>query len=374
MWQCLRHFLRPRTPLLLTPGPLSTSPYVRAKMRVDYPSRDATFSALTTRIITDVRALVNGNDKTVVALLPGSGTYAIEAMLRSSVATNDHVLIIDNGAYGARIADIAAQAQLAHTRQKHDPYVSLDLSAIEEALKSNKAITHIAMTYCETSSGMLNPYESVLQLGCRYGKTLLVDAMSAFGALPLSLPRGTHAGRLVIAASANKCLEGAPGLAFVIANPQALQATSTSLSLDVQAQYAFMQKTQQFRFTPPVQVVAACAEALRRHKAEGGVDARHKRYQKNAHILIDGMQNLGFATVLQDKDLSPIIVSFHRPPALDFQAFYHALWKRGFAIYPGKLLDIDSFRVGCIGHVFPRDMHRFLRAVKASRKALAKKP
>ena len=343
-------------------------------MGFDYPSRDATFTELTTRIIAHLRALVGGNESTVVALLPGSGTYAIEAMLRSTVKPDDHVLVIDNGAYGARIADIAAQAQLPHTRQKHDLYAALDLAKIEDTLKSNKAITHIALTYCETSSGILNPYDAVFALACHYEKTLLLDAMSAFGALPLVLPQGAHAGRLVIAASANKCLEGAPGLAFVIADPQALRATSTSMSLDVRAQFEFMEKSQQFRFTPPVQVVAACAEALCRHTNEGGVMARRKRYEDNARILVDGMRQLGFRTVLQDKDLSPIIVSFHRPPALRFQAFYDALWKKGFAIYPGKLQDIDSFRVGSIGHIFARDMRRFIRAVASSLKTLAKNP
>ena len=363
-------FWQTKTPLLLTPGPLTTAAAVREPMRFDYPSRDESFITDTQNIITALQQMTDAQDSTAIALLSGSGSYAVEAMLRSTTDQTSSVLIIDNGAYGERLVSIAKQAQIAHIQQKHDPHRPLALKRIETALQKHPHISHIAMTHCETSSGMLNAYDAVFSMARCYDKRLLLDAMSTFGAYPLNMPKGSDTGRLAIAASANKCLEGTPGLAFVIADTSMLVDTPTSFCFDLRAQAAFMRQTGQFRFTPPVQVVQAFAIALQRHAREGGCIARRRRYATNQQVLVTGMRQLGFQTVLKDSLLSPIIVSFAIDSQFPFQSFYHRLKQAGFIIYDGKIRDTTSFRVGCIGNVFPKDMRRFLQAVRRVLKTL----
>jgi 2-aminoethylphosphonate-pyruvate transaminase len=354
-------------PWLLTPGPLTTSATVKQAMLHDWGSRDAGFIAINRRVRDRLVALAGGVGTHVCVPLQGSGTFAVEAMIGSFVPRGGKLLILINGAYGkraARIADYAGRAYAVLEWAEDRPVEPADVAA---RLAEDSAITHVFVVHCETTTGIQNPLEEVAAVAQRAGRALLVDAMSAFGALPIHVHRVPFD---ALAASSNKCLEGVPGLGFVIARQAALQAckgNAHSLSLDLQDQFAAMEKTAQWRFTPPIHVIVAFEQALREHEAEGGVAGRGARYRRNCKILVDGMRALGFQTLLPDEQQAPIIVTFHMPadPKFTFEAFYDKLRQRGYVIYPGKLTVADSFRIGCIGRLGEAEMTGALAAIRA---------
>jgi 2-aminoethylphosphonate-pyruvate transaminase len=216
--------------------------------------------------------------------------------------------------------------------------------------------------HCETTSGLLNPLAEIAAAVAKAGRPLILDAMSSFGALPIDLALIPIA---AVLASSNKCLEGAPGLGFALVERAVLAAAkgvSSSLSFDLHAQWRGFEDNGQWRFTPPVQVVAALVEALRLLEAEGGPPARLARYQSNLDILVRGFTGLGYPLYLDAALQAPIIATFRPPPdrPFDFQSFYDALAANGFIIYPGKLTQEPSFRIGCIGAVNPADFERLV--------------
>lgn len=351
--------------LLLTPGPLTTSRTVKQAMVHDWGSRDAAFIAINKAVLSELVEIIHGGDDFVTVPMQGSGTFAVEAMLTTFIPKTGKVLILINGAYGQRakkICEIAGRAVAVHeTAEDKLP----DLAAVEKMLKDDAAITHIFSVHCETTSGILNPIEEIGALAKKYGKSFLVDAMSAFGAIMLDARKVTFD---AVAASSNKCIEGVPGLGFVLARKSVLEKTkrnATTLVLDLHDQWANFVKTGQYRFTPPIHVIVAFHQALQEFKTEGGVAGRGKRYSDNCRILIDGMRELGFEPLLPDRLQAPIIVTFHMPadPNFVFQSFYDKLKDRGYVIYPGKLTVADSFRIGCIGRLYPEHMRGALAAI-----------
>src|SRR5829696_1085916 len=353
-------------PLLLTPGPLSTSRSVKEAMVHDWGSRDARFLRVNKAVLDGLPHIIYGEGRFVTAPMQGSGTFAVEAMLTTFVPRNGKVLVLINGAYGhraKRILDIAGRKAVVHETAED---TSPDLAAVERILKRQKSVTHVFAVHCETTSGILNPIEKIDGIAARHGKRLLIDAMSAFGALPLDSRKVAFD---AVAASSNKCIEGVPGLGFVLARREALAATkgnATTLVLDLHDQHQNFETTGQYRFTPPIHVIVAFHQALEEFWAEGGVAGRGGRYAENGRILIDGMRALGFEPLLPPALQAPIIVTFHMPrhPNFVFQRFYDALKERGYVIYPGKLTVADSFRIGCIGRLYPKDMHGALAAVR----------
>ncbi|WP_420857566.1 2-aminoethylphosphonate--pyruvate transaminase [Marivivens marinus] len=358
-------------PYLLTPGPLTTAYEVKQAMLKDWGSWDDDFRAMTRdlrRRLLDM--LGDGASEFDCVPMQGSGSFCVEAMLGSFVPRDGKVLVLANGAYGLRAAttlDYLGRAK--HLLDKGD-YLPPRGAEVAEILAADPAITHVLAIHCETSSGILNPIEEISEATYAAGRKLLIDSMSAFGALPLEPGKIRYE---AFVSSANKCIEGVPGFGFVIARKSAIEAAkgnSHSLSLDVHAQWATMEKTGQWRFTPPTHVVAAFLEALKIHAAEGGVPARGARYARNRDVMVEGMRGLGFETLLADRWLSPIIVTFFCPadPKFHFPTFYDLMKAKGFIIYPGKLTVVDSFRVGCIGRI---DEHVMTRVVDAARDALA---
>ena len=353
-------------PLLLTPGPLTTSKSVKAVMVHDWGSRDAGFIAINRAVLSRLPELIDGSDDFVTVPMQGSGTFAVEAMLTSFVPPEGEVLLLINGAYGhraKRILDIARRATVVHETPEDTPP---DLAEVERILAQSRSITHVFAVHCETTSGILNPIEAIAALAERHGKRLLIDAMSAFGALPLDAREVRFD---AVAASSNKCIEGVPGLGFVLCRKSALAETSgnaTTLVLDLFDQHQALERTGQYRFTPPIHVIVAFHQALLEHETEGGVAGRGGRYRDNCRILVDGMRAMGFAALLPDDLQAPIIVTFHMPtdPRFDFQRFYDGLKERGYVIYPGKLTVADSFRIGCIGRLDAGHMRGALAAVR----------
>ncbi len=357
-------------PWLLTPGPLTTSPSVKQAMLHDYGSRDGRFIEINRRLRQRLVAIAGGDGRHVCVPLQGSGTFVVEAMLGTFVPRDGKLLILVNGAYGQRMARICAYYGRATVIQETPEDVPADPEALDRALQADGDISHVAVVHCETTSGILNPIDAVAEVTARHGRGLLVDAMSAFGALPLDA-RALNADAVV--ASSNKCLEGSPGMGFCIARKQALAATqgnAPSLCLDLYDQWVAMEKNGQWRFTPPTHCILAFDQALAEFEAEGGVAGRGGRYRDNCRILVDGMRALGFQTLLPDALQAPIIVTFHMPsdPNFDFAGFYDGLRAQGYVIYPGKLTVADSFRIGCIGRLGAEQM---LGALAAVARALA---
>jgi 2-aminoethylphosphonate-pyruvate transaminase len=333
----------------------------------DWGSRDATFIEINRSVLSRLVTMINGGDDFVTVPMQGSGTFAVEAMLTSLVPREGKVLVVINGAYGHRakkICDIAGRATAVYETPEDTPP---DLAALDAVLKGDPAITHIFAVHCETTSGILNPIAGISELAQRHGKSLLIDAMSAFGAIPLDVAQTPFD---AVAASSNKCIEGVPGLGFVIVRKAVLEkakGNATTLVLDLHDQWSNLAKTSQYRFTPPIHVIVAFHQALAEFDAEGGVVGRGGRYAGNCKILIDGMRALGFETLLPDALQAPIIVTFRMPAEKKFvfQDFYDRLKERGYVIYPGKLTVADSFRIGCIGRLYPDHMRGALDAIRA---------
>ena len=353
-------------PLLLTPGPLTTSATVKRAMLHDWGSRDAEFLRINRMVLDKIVELAGGVGTHVTVPVQGSGTFAVEAMITSFVPRTGKLLVLINGAYGhraLRIANIAGRTALSLETPEDTPP---DLVQLDQLLAADRAISHVLAVHCETTSGILNPIAEIAALVDKHGRRLLVDSMSAFGALEIDARQIRYD---ALAASSNKCLEGLPGLGFVVCRNEALaecKGNATTLVLDLFDQAEALQRTGQYRFTPPIHVIVALGKAIEEHAAEGGVAGRGRRYRGNARMLIEGMRAMGFRTLLPDHLQAPIIVTFHMPsdPKFVFQRFYDGLKERGYVIYPGKLTVADSFRMGCIGHLFPEHMEGALAAVR----------
>ncbi len=356
-----------RDPWLLTPGPLTTALSTKQAMLHDWGSRDSAFIAMTARVRQRLAEIAGGGDLVAVPL-QGSGTFVVEAALGTLVPRNGKLLILINGAYGARMVRMCQVMGRAHTALETPEDVPPSPPAVDAALAVDPDITHVAVVYCETTSGIVNPIAAIADVVASRGRRLLVDAMSAFGALPLDM--GTLRCDAVMASS-NKCLEGVPGIGFVVARPEVLRAcegNAHSLSLDLHDQWRYIERTGQWRFTPPTHVLAALDHAIERFVAEGGTTGRGARYARNCRVLVDGLRELGFVTLLPEHLQAPIIVTVRTPgdPRFDFEAFYQALQRRGYVIYPGKLTVADSFRVGCIGSLGEAEMRGALAAMRAT--------
>ncbi|MBA1138777.1 2-aminoethylphosphonate--pyruvate transaminase [Mesorhizobium neociceri] len=353
-------------PYLLTPGPLTTAYSVKQAMLRDWGSWDGDFRAMTADLRRRLLALTGDTrDEFDCVPMQGSGSFCVEAMLGSFVPKDGKVLVLANGAYGLRAAQTMQYLGRACTLIDKGDYLPPRGDEVAAALEADPAITHVIAIHCETSSGILNPIAEIAEAVHAKGRKLLVDSMSAFGAVALDVNEIRYE---AMVSSANKCIEGVPGFGFIIARKSELEAArgrSHSLSLDVHAQWAHMNKTGQWRYTPPTHVVAAFLEALRQHEAEGGVTGRGARYTRNRDVMVAGMRDLGFETLLGDRWLSPIIVTFFNPAhaSFAFDRFYELMKDKGFIIYPGKLTAVDSFRIGCIGQM---DEHVMRRVVEAA--------
>ena len=357
-----------RPPFLLTPGPLTTADTVRHAMTRDWGSRDDEFKAMTARVQAGILDIAKARDSHVCVLMQGSGTFAVEAMLGTMIPRDGRVLVLTNGAYGQRIVKICRvigrDVVVLESPEDQTP----NPSDVDARLAADPGITHVVIVHCETTSGILNPIEAIGDVVAARGRSYLIDAMSSFAALPLEARQIRFD---AVAASANKCLEGAPGIGFVIARQEALAAcagNAHSLSLDLHDQWVTMEKTAQFRFTPPTHVMAALDRAIIEHRAEGGVAGRGARYAENHRVLTEGLRDLGLETLIDDALQSPIIVTVHCPddPAFEFHGLYDLIKARGFIIYPGKITEAETFRVGCIGQVFPENMAEAIAVIGAA--------
>jgi 2-aminoethylphosphonate-pyruvate transaminase len=354
-----------RDAILLTPGPLTTTLRTKLAMLRDWGSWDADFNAVTARVRERLLAVIDGADSHVCVPLQGSGTFSVEAAVATVVPRDGHLLVLDNGAYCKRLGRLATLMGRRTTIAPRDEHLPVSPEVLDALLRTDTSISHVGFIHCETGTGVANPLEAIAAVCERHGKGLIVDAMSSFAALPISAQQVRF--DALIAAS-GKCLEGVPGMGFVFVRRAVMEGCagqSHSLAMDLHDQWAYMEKTGQWRFTPPTHVVAALAEAVRQFDEQGGQPARLARYTANCRALVDGMAALGFRPFLAPQHQAPIIVTFHAPadPAYDFRRFYAGAKQRGFILYPGKLTQVETFRVGCIGAIGPNEMRQAVEAV-----------
>ena len=353
--------------LLLTPGPLSTTPTVRQAMGRDWCTWDADYNE---GVVSDVRRRVellaspSRPDAVTSTLIQGSGTAAVEATVGSSVPTDGHLLVLANGHYGQRIGRIAEILGIRSTDYDVGELGRFDPAVLRSISVGDSTITHMAVVRCWTSTGLLNDIAPIIEIAKAADLTVIVDAMSSFGGLPFDM---IELGIDFLVTSANKCIQGVPGVGIVVALRGAMEACegrARSLSLDLFDQWSTMEAQHgKWRFTSPTHVVRALHQALIELDAEGGPEARLRRYGENHRLLVEGMSQLGFRMVLNAADASPFITSFYLPDDVSFDALYRSLKADGFVIYPGKVTDIRSFRIGTIGDVFPSDIQRLLHSI-----------
>lgn len=354
--------------ILLTSGPLTTSQTVKEAMLTDWCTWDEDYNL---HIVEEIRkslvslATQHTGDYTSI-LLQGSGTYCVEAVIGSVIKPGDKLLILSNGAYGDRMGNIAEYHGISYDMLAFDETEQVSVSYVDDYLSHNAEITHVAVVHCETTTGVLNPLKEIAHLVKMHGKKLIVDAMSSFGGVPLDVH---ELGIDFLISSANKCIQGVPGFGFIIARRSELlhcKGVSKSLSLDIYDQWEAMEKGHgKWRFTSPTHVVRAFKQAMDELAEEGGVEVRHNRYCENHRVLVDGMRSLGFQTLLPDEIQSPVITSFLYPHAdFNFKTFYTQLKERGFVIYPGKISQADTFRIGNIGDVHPEDFRQLIEIIR----------
>lgn len=353
--------------LLLTPGPLTTSESVKEAMMSDWCTWDEDYNiGIVENIRKNLTELASSRpEEYTTVLMQGSGTFCVESTIGSVIRPNDFLLIAANGAYGNRMGVIADYYNIQHHLMKFDETCPVNPQTIDNYLDKHPEVTHVSVVHCETTTGVLNPLQEIATIVKKHGKTLIVDAMSSFGGVPIDMAK-LNIDFLI--SSANKCIQGVPGFGFVIARRNILEqckGIARSLSLDLFAQWDAMEKGHgKWRFTSPTHVVRAFMQALKELQAEGGITARYARYCENHRILVNGMRKLGFQTLLPDEEQSPIITSFLYPEKdFDFKTFYLKLKACGFVIYPGKITQTDTFRIGNIGDVHPQDFINLTQAI-----------
>ena len=361
--------------LLLTPGPLSTSKGVRAAMLRDWCTWDRDYNDLVQDLRRRLVSLLGPGAAADYSAVPmqGSGTFAVEAALTSLVPRDGRLLVLANGAYGRRMAEAARRCGIDVVEKFVGELKVPSPGELAEILASDPSLTHIGAVHVETTTGILNPAAELARVARASGRVFILDAMSSLGGIPMdvgSIPAD------VFISSANKCLQGVPGFGFVIARRELLEAShgrSRSLSLDLYDQWkSFEEGGGKWRFTSPTHVVRALVKALDELDEEGGVLARNARYRENHEVMMEEMGNSGFKALLPASLRSPIITSILYPDesSWSFEAFYESLKRKGFVLYPGKISEAKTFRIGTIGHVFPKDFRALGAAVRETMREL----
>lgn len=358
--------------LLLTPGPLSTSKGVRSALLKDLCTWDDDYKNLVQDVRRKLKELLLGNDhdnRYTSVLMQGSGTFVVESVIGSAISGNDKLLVLANGVYGERIAEIARLQRLNVIQYNVGERGEFNMAQLADYLSKDPAISHVAVVHCETTTGALNDLAAISKVvKQQFNKTFIVDAMSSLGGIAIDIP-GLDIDFII--SSSNKCIQGIPGFGFVLAKKTELEKCkrrSRSLSLDLYAQWADMELKDpgKWRFTSPTHAVRAFHQALIELAAEGGVAARERRYRENHRVLLEGMTKLGFVALVAAERRSPIITTFLYPQnqAFDFNQFYLRIKKQGFVLYPGKVTNLETFRIGNIGHIFPEDIKRLVEVVE----------
>jgi 2-aminoethylphosphonate aminotransferase len=352
--------------ILLNPGPATTSDTVKQALVVsDICPREKEFGDLMESICKDLVKVVHGGDDYVAILFTSSGTGAVEAAVTSVVPLGKRILVIDNGAYGTRMANIARTYKIGVVDYKI-PYGDYpNLNEIEKILASDKAISHIGMIHHETTTGMLNPIKEVSEIAHRYGVEMIVDTISSYAGMPINIKEYNIE---FITSTSNKCIQGMPGIAFIIAKKEALkklEPNRRSFYLDLLTQHTYFEKTKQTQFTPPVQILYSLRKAIDEYFIETE-EGRNKRYRENWKLLYEGLIRIGFKPLLPLNQESQILTAFCEPldENYSFEKMHDYLYEKGFTIYPGKGAKRDTFRLSILGDLYRDDIINFLKVLE----------
>lgn len=353
---------------LLTPGPLTTTDTVKQQMMVDHCTWDDDYKQITQEIRKELLSLAHvPEEEYTVVLMQGSGTFGVESVLTGVIGKEDKLLIAANGAYGERMGDIAEHAGLQYEITKEHYNEIIDAQKVREMLRKDSSITHVSMVHSETTSGILNDIQAVGKVVKEYNKVFIVDAMSSFAGVDIPMKEW---GIDFLISSANKCIQGVPGFSFIIARKDLLiqsAGKARSLSLDLYEQWKTMEADGKWRFTSPTHVVLAFYQAIKELKEEGGIEARSRRYKENNELLIEKMGELGIRPYIDSTHQGPIITTFFYPENSNFkfQEMYQYIKDRGYAIYPGKVTEAETFRIGTIGEIYKEDILKLNEIMKA---------
>lgn len=352
--------------ILFTPGPLTTTLATKKAMLKDWGSRDTDFQLITQSVCQQLLNIAQVETTHVCVPMQGSGTFSVESAITTLTNKNSKILVPVNGAYCERIITICNYLGRQVVRADFYEDEPINPQKIDNILSKDPDIDFVAIVHCETTTGILNPLEQIAKIVKSHHRKLMIDAISTFGAIEIN-PNNVDYDALV--GSSNKCLESVPGVGFVLCKKDSLlncQANANSLSLDLYAQWQYMNKTRQWRFTPPTQVIVALQQALVQYENQGGLKARYQRYYKNHQLLVSHMRRLGFTTFLKDENQSPIITTFYYPDSelFSFDVFYQRLKEQGYIIYPGKLTNADTFRIGSIGCISEIEMLYLIKAIE----------
>ena len=336
-------------PLLFTPGPLTTSLSVKRAMLHDLGSRDEAFATATKDVIGRILHLAGGNEAFACVPVQGSGTFAVESMIASLIPATASVLILENGAYGKRLADICLTHKISYQLSSHDECTPIDVHSAATLLRSGK-FTHVAIVHCETTTGVLNRIDEIARVATEMECSLFVDVMSSFGILDIDVQAWNAEG---IAFSSNKGLQAPPGIGLCVVKRSSLAAACNgrTMALDLAPQHQMIEKCGQWRFTPPTHVLLGLQRALDELDSEGGVKARRRRYSNNCAVVVDKMRSIGFEAVVPPEHQAPVILTFPITTGMNAPAFMAYMKQRGFILYEGKCAKMPTFRVGCMGHI-----------------------
>ncbi|MCP1306848.1 2-aminoethylphosphonate aminotransferase [Paenibacillus tyrfis] len=354
--------------ILLNPGPATTSDSVKLSQVVpDICPREPEFGDLMAYISAELTRLVADPDHYTTVLFGGSGTAAVESMISSVLAEQDVVVVINNGAYGKRIGEIAEAYGLHYLEFKSPSDDTIDLDALARFIQaSGRAISHLAVVHHETTTGLLNDIKAIGELCSRYRIDMIVDAMSSFAAVPI---RMKEMNIRYLAASSNKNLQGMAGVSFIVAEKSKLESLKhkkpRNYYLNLYAQYQYFSKFRQMRFTPPVQTLYALKQAIEELKQEG-VEERYARYVNSWTTLINGITRLGLTYLVPEQYHAKIVTSILEPDcaAFHFQEMHDYFYSEGITIYPGKLDRLNTFRIATMGDIAYQDIEAFLERLE----------
>ncbi|MFX0069901.1 MAG: 2-aminoethylphosphonate aminotransferase [Candidatus Hermodarchaeota archaeon] len=350
--------------ILLNPGPATTTDSVKNALVVpDICPRENEFGNLMQEIRNDLVKIVNGDENYTSILLAGSGTAAMDSTISSVVPYNKKILIIINGAYGIRFADIAKTYNIETVELEFEFGRKIELDKVEKILKEDNNISCVAVTHHETTVGILNPIKEIGEFCKKYDKTFIVDTISSFAGVTIDIKEDNID---FMMSTSNKCIQGMAGVAFVICKKSKLEklknVKARSYYLDLFNQFNYLEKNNQTRFTPPVQILYALKQAIKELFKEG-LENRVNRYRENYQELKEGLKKLGFR-FLMSKDVkeSNILTTIYYldHPNFDFNILHDKLYERGYTIYPGKVTKLDTFRLAVMGAINKQDIKSFL--------------
>jgi len=353
--------------ILLNPGPATTTDTVKqAQVVPDICPREEEFGNIMLEIRKDLVKIAGEDNNYTSILFASSGTAVMESVICSVVPPEKKILIINNGAYGERLTQIAKTYKIDTVELVAEWGNKIDLDELRCLLNQNSGISCVAVIHHETTVGMLNPIKEIGVIAKDADCTFIVDTISSFAGVPFSMKECNID---FMMSTSNKCIQGIAGVAFVICKKSELEKIKKypkrSFYLDLYSQYEYLENKKQMRFTPPVQIIYALRQAIKEFFEEGTIN-RHRRYKKNYAILIDGLRKKGFEFFLEDDvEQSNLLTTLVEPnhQNFDFEAFHDKLYKRGFTIYPGKLKDENTFRIAVIGAIDYTDIKKFLNAL-----------